>query len=32
MTTMAHAMARLENDLQYLKALTMEKLNLLIEK
>ncbi|MDA0739148.1 MAG: hypothetical protein O2999_10155 [Nitrospirae bacterium] len=32
MTTMAHAMARLENDLQYLKTVIMEKLNSSIEK
>ena len=29
---MAHAIARQENDLQYLKALLMEKLNVSIEK
>lgn len=32
MIMIAHAMARQENDLQYLKALLMEKLNLPIEK
>ncbi len=31
MIVMAHAMARQENDLNYLKALLMEKLNLPIE-